>query len=253
MALWQILETLKTQRKAATKKQEFWGRQDVGFRIYSASLIGSGVYKSSYQGGRMSWGKQLKTALENLKFETGELAYLSLTSKPEHVIRDRLAFRLHQTLFPHAIVAREYKHIDLAILTKGEKQYEPAALVQLKTWSLFTFIEKSEKQFEAIADDDRKCMDVSSTAEKYCLLLSTCPSKNISTRYKTIVKYFSGWTRALKEHKTMNEIERQARSRIDDQLSPHWQTLTYGSIPGGEAFESPVTVHYWLVKKMRVR
>lgn len=69
----------------------------------------------------------------------GELAYLALTSKPEFAIRDRLAFELHKRLFPEYIVAREWKRIDMAIL-RNEDQPEPEFLIQLKTWSLFSFI-----------------------------------------------------------------------------------------------------------------
>ncbi len=196
----------------------------------------------------MKWEEKLKTALGNLKFESNELAYLALTSKPEHVIRDRLAFRLHETHFPHSIVVREYERIDLAILSKGREGYEPEVLLQLKTWSLFTFIKNSDKQFQAIQDDEKKCRDVSKTAETYCLLLSTCPSSEISS-YKTIVKYCSGWQRALEEHNTIEEIETQAHARIKEHLSPYWQIVHSDKISAGEAFETRVMVHYWLITK----
>ena len=81
----------------------------------------------------------------------GELAYLALTSKPEFAIRDRLAFELHKQLFPEYIVAREWKRIDMAIL-RNEDQPEPVAevVVQLKTWSLFTFIDDADDHFKSV-------------------------------------------------------------------------------------------------------
>jgi hypothetical protein len=67
----------------------------------------------------------LVAALEQIRFERDELAYLTLTSKPEHAVRDRLAWALTKS---GQLVAREWRRCDLAVFS-GEK---PVALVELK-------------------------------------------------------------------------------------------------------------------------
>lgn len=58
-------------------------------------------------------------------FGENELAYLSLTSKNESVIRDRIAYKLHLEL-KNSIVAREHSikainsRIDLAVLENND-------------------------------------------------------------------------------------------------------------------------------------
>lgn len=64
-------------------------------------------------------------ALDRLSFEPDELAYLALTSKPEHLVRDRLAWAL--TKDGHH-VAREWRRCDLAVLDGDD----PAAILELK-------------------------------------------------------------------------------------------------------------------------
>jgi hypothetical protein len=72
--------------------------------------------------------EKIAEALAQLQFESDELAYLALTSKPELQVRDRLAWRLHQELSPRLLVVGEWRRCDLAILD-GEA---PIACLEFK-------------------------------------------------------------------------------------------------------------------------
>ncbi len=131
------------------------------------------------------------------RLEDGELAYLALTSKPELPVRDRLAFALHQTLRGPYLVAREWARVDLAILSMEDGKVHPKGLLQIKTWSLFTFISKAESQFAKIREDADKCHERWKHAATYCLLLATLPSQILGGQYNGVIKYLRGWERAV--------------------------------------------------------
>ena len=72
---------------------------------------------------------ELEKALSNVgrNFEEDQLAFLTLTSKPELQIRDALAWRLHRA-FPDLIVSREWRRTDLAVLDRaGNPPWNPYA------------------------------------------------------------------------------------------------------------------------------
>ena len=76
------------------------------------------------------------------QFRRDELAYLALTQKPEHVLRDRLAFEIHRTLpegDPSLCVCREWKRVDMAIL----KDNVPLALLEAKAFYTFDLRSKN--------------------------------------------------------------------------------------------------------------
>jgi len=180
----------------------------------------------------------------------GELAYLALTSKPEFAIRDALAFQLYKQLlykqpFPKYIVAREWKRKDIAILHNGE----PEVFLQLKTWSLFTFIKDSRKHFEDVRDDVRKCQRIKRGSRVYSLILATHIDSVPDNRYEGVVKYRSkpngGWVDAFEQHDTSAQIKRKAVREIDRKLT-EWKRVTKGAIPAGQAFDIKASVLYWL-------
>ena len=72
---------------------------------------------------------ELEKALSNVgrDFEEDQLAFLTLTSKPELQIRDALAWHLHRAL-PDLIVSREWRRTDLAVLDRaGNPPWTPYA------------------------------------------------------------------------------------------------------------------------------
>ncbi len=86
-------------------------------------------------GGTVS-GEQLAEWLEAAaaSIDPGELAYLALTSKIERPLQDRLAWLLHIRL-PGWVVSREWRAIDIAILSAGAE----SPLVLLEAKAMYSF------------------------------------------------------------------------------------------------------------------
>lgn len=187
---------------------------------------------------------EIIAALDALKdeFRPGELAYLALTSKPESVIRDHLAYRLHGTLFPGCLVSREYDRVDIAIL-RGRK---PSACLQLKTWSLFTFIDNSAEHFKQVKEDMEKCRNKCPECPAiYSLVIATHIENLVDESFCGAVAYWNGWRRAFSKFTTAKSIESAARRMVNQELR-HWRQVHDGRIPGGEAFGTDVSLLYWL-------
>ncbi|MCC6140184.1 MAG: hypothetical protein IT389_06155 [Nitrospira sp.] len=180
----------------------------------------------------------------------GELAYLALTSKPEFVIRDRLAWELHnKQLPPEFIVAREWKRIDIAILRKQDKP-TPASLIQLKTWSLFTFIDEAQKHFLEVCKDIDKCEKKGKECLVYALVLATHIGARLpDKRYDGVVKYRRGWGKAIKDHGSSEKVKAQAIESTIAALKNFKLYAERGEIEAGKAFGAKVSILYWLIQK----
>lgn len=79
-------------------------------------------------------------------FKKDELAYLSLTTKNEIQIRDRLVYIINLKIRDDLIASREWKRVDLAILQKEDKN--PLALIEVK--SMYSFDAMSKKNIGQI-------------------------------------------------------------------------------------------------------
>ncbi len=100
------------------------------------------------------WQAVILTAIDRISsdFDIGQLAYLSLTSKPEDVIRNALAWRIQQIIDAENgrgyAVAREWerkgKRFDLALIrrsgTHGAFQSGVEALIEIKVCSGFDYL-----------------------------------------------------------------------------------------------------------------
>ena len=73
-------------------------------------------------------------------------------------------------------------------------------------------------------------------------------------RYEGVVKYRSkfrgkdGWKECLERYLTLNSIKAKAVSRITERLSS-WQVCAHDEIDAGDAFDTKVSVLYWLIQK----
>ena len=85
-------------------------------------------------------------------FKKDELAYLALTGKIEHPIRDRLAFRLHKRLKNLKIV-REWKRTDLAILDSNNI---PTRILELKAMYTFDGTDNRKGYLNSLIQDFQK-------------------------------------------------------------------------------------------------
>lgn len=72
-------------------------------------------------------------------FMPNELAFLAATAPPEAVVRDKLAFRLHEDLGERYTIARDYRALELpgaATLAILERTGEPLAILDLRSATL---------------------------------------------------------------------------------------------------------------------
>ncbi|MFD7431204.1 hypothetical protein ACFV6Z_29755 [Streptomyces sp. NPDC059818] len=185
-------------------------------------------------------------------FAPDELAYLALTSKPEHPIRDRLAWVLHTSL-PGHITAREWSpygaqgRTDLAVL--NETTHEPLALVEMKAAYTFDFARKEQatvgKYSRYMADDLAKATTVGAgKARVYGLMLLTHPS-SVPRQRTQVVKYGLEIARSL-THRSADDLSRAARENARLTLQVHGK-VNDGTICAGTAFGIDVDINYLLV------
>ena len=86
------------------------------------------------------FGQIISSVMDNLSKDDcdGALPYLLLTSKSESIVRDLLAFRLHEKFQgKNYVVAREWSRTDIAVLApvlgEGTKQFkDPKAIIEIK-------------------------------------------------------------------------------------------------------------------------
>lgn len=180
-------------------------------------------------------------------FKEGELAYLALTQKVEHAIRDKLAFLLYQALNddPALLVCREWLRSDLAIIQDDW----PRLILEAKALYSFDII-KSGAQHpfpEYVAHDLEKASrwaegtPHSTPLEVLALVIATHPHTAPSLAYRQAVKYFGGVTRYAIEANNFANADEIVGQRLQDLRRVHALR-----IPAGVAFGIEVSVFCWL-------
>ena len=172
-------------------------------------------------------------------FEIDELAYLALTSKPEFVIRDAIAFQLYRQLKSQGLlVAREWRRSDIAVLENDA----PAAIIELK--SMYTFdASKAGYQRAVVADVEKARRVANQETQVFALLLVTHPSGGVDTKFSNVVKYIDALNKAYTVS-TSDALRENAANVL-----PNWCSegvATAGFINGGFAFGVQVYVDYFL-------
>jgi hypothetical protein len=128
--------------------------------------------------------------------KNGNLAFLLLTSKSEHYIRDKVALRLYRTpSLKRFLVSREWwgkekgkEKIDLAILGKKNK---PKVLIEFKLRNVLASIGNVGGEIK----NDFDKLKVWQEAHRFIVLMSLLPHKPIDKRFKDIVKYYRDFNR----------------------------------------------------------
>lgn len=185
-------------------------------------------------------------------FAPGELAYLALTSKPEHAVRDRMAWVLH-TGMPGCVTAREWgpgggrARSDLAVL--DEISHEPLAILEMKAAYTFDFARESQRSAGAylrcVADDLDKAHAAGVERTRiFALLLLTHPA-SAPVQPTAVVKYGAEIARSL-VGRSAAELAVVARENAARGLRA-MGTVTDGAIPLGRAFGIDVSLNYLLV------
>lgn len=180
-------------------------------------------------------------------FQLDELAYLALTSKVEHPVRDRWSYKILRALADsEAIVSREWKRRDLAILVNGA----PRAIVELK--AMYTFDAAKDKDISGYATklkyDMEKAEEHSrsnlANLEIFGVLLATHPDRQIDKKYDGVVKYLGGINRWVGEFSSQ-DLLKAAKKNVLCAMREH-KMIAEGTYQGGSAFGASVSVHYWM-------
>ena len=180
-------------------------------------------------------------------FRPNEFAYLALTQKIEHAIRDRLAFSLHEALAgdPSLLVCREWFRRDLAVVQADK----PRLILEAKAIYTFDIInEGAEHPFpRLVADDLAKAAEWASDApeshplETLALVVATHPHSQPGRQYKQAVKYFGGVSRYASESLSFDEASERLSQRMGAFRQVH-------GVPAfaGTAFGIDVSIYAWL-------
>ena len=192
-------------------------------------------------------------------FEKDELAYLALTSKPEFVVRDHIAWKLHQQLPDPRTSAREWRpsgrseswRADLAVLDIGEEETRPELLLEVKSCYSFDAIksEKARERFpiKAVSDDiDKSFAYAEEDTAVLALLIVVHPRSSIDTRMLPAIKYGSHINSCLRKSGE-REVEKQATEFLNHRLPKLAPIIGHGKLASGTAFNIPTDMYYWLL------
>ena len=184
-------------------------------------------------------------------FEPGELSYLALTSKAEHVVRDRLAWVLSRRGLR---VAREWRNrVDLAVL---DDEGEPLSALEAKATYTHDTIwgwnkDRTGKQKlvggvtaldTLIRWDAAKVLDAAGTGRAYTLLIAMHrhdPVQTIALR------------QLIKESVRPPRDWRTAEQQLLDYLHPLGDVSQEILLGDGSAFGIRMTVTGWLCGPLR--
>lgn len=197
---------------------------------------------------RRNLRKQIAAALRTVSFEPGELAYLALTSKPEHAVRDKLAWALTKA---GTTPAREWRRCDLALLGRSA---EPLAVVELKSthtgdveWvragtggvrAAFAKAHGARNYLEGLIRADAvKARSFAGSGEAYVLLTVTHVLDPVPPALDPWVKYGRQLRRVADR--------RKAERTLDGYLA-RLGPVTRVPLGGGEAFGIRACVDAWL-------
>lgn len=184
-------------------------------------------------------------------FGENELAYLSLTSKNELVIRDRIAYKLHVEL-KNSIVVREYSvkginsRIDLAILENDNIK----DIIELKSMYTFDAVDGLDKFIDSVNRDFAKNSSLkNNTTNQFAIVIGTHPRSLPSEKYKNFVKYYNSIKRYMKKISSdrvlIDIMDRKLRSAFEKDKYEVKDII----INAGNAFGVDVDICFWIIEK----
>lgn len=155
----------------------------------------------------MNYNYYLEDILKNIEktFDKNELAYLTLTSKVENVLRDKVAFEFHKLLGNTKLVCREWTNnrnvklkSDIAILNYNSK---PEYIIEFKAHSSVTGIGQWAK---TLIYDYKKNIKLYKEAEIVYVLfanfVSEIPNNEI---FENSIKYYSSIKKSTQRNYTI--------------------------------------------------
>ena len=181
-------------------------------------------------------------------FEKCELAYLSLTSKAEFAVRDKLSWILHRQGLDEVIIARELERIDLAIVSNGKV----SEVIEFKSMYSFDLISESGLRgySEEIARDYMKRdRFIRGGAGFKGVSIIVHPHVAVQKHLNGIVKYSAGINAALKRYDS-NKIIELCIENWSAQLTSLGFANQYIIQEVGNAFEIPVSIIVFVSDKV---
>lgn len=187
-------------------------------------------------------------------FEENELAYLSLTSKNESVIRDKVAYKLHLEL-KNSIVVKEYKRIDLAIL-EGDKIKD---IVELKSMYTFDSIPRvrSKSHFksrtdeymnEVIEDFHKNSRFLNENVNQYAVIIATHPKQIPNKKYKEAIQYYDKIISSTKKIDNYTILNNTKKS-LHQTFGCSQYSIKELKLECGRAFGIDIEVYIWIVHR----
>lgn len=183
-------------------------------------------------------------------FKKNELAYLSMTSKNELPIRDRIAYELYSN-YNNYIVAREYSpkgtnsRIDLAVL----KNNNIKDIIELK--SMYTFDSVNMDNFINLInnDFDKNSELISDGVNQYEIIIATHLKTIPNEEFSKYIKYY----RLIKKYtlKDSKELINSLDCIIKKEFPEKQYEIRSFIINAGEAFEVDVDVCFWILKNKK--
>ena len=184
-------------------------------------------------------------------FGENELAYLSLTSKNESVIRDRIAYKLHLEL-KNSIVAREHSikainsRIDLAVLENNDIK----DIIELKSMYTFDAVDGLDKFIDSINRDfDKNSSLKSDTTSQFAIVIGTHPRSIPSEQYKDFVKYYNSIKRCMKKINNNTVLIDKMDNKLRNAFKQDKYEVKSLTIYAGNAFEVDVDICFWTIEK----
>lgn len=194
-------------------------------------------------------------------FHKDELAYLALTQKAEHAVRDRLAFALHRNLqdFPSLLVCREWRRCDLAILEATADGSIPRLLLEAKALATTDIVRppSSYRFWEQIQADLLKSSHlirkdyevVERGIESIAMMIVTRCHSVPDKKFSAAVKYHKMMTTWASLSHEMPDVEMILSKRMAEleRIAPPC------TIEAGDAFGIRVSLHIWFYRLPAIR
>ncbi|WP_277587555.1 hypothetical protein [Psychrobacillus antarcticus] len=195
---------------------------------------------------------QITNALERIQdnYQDNELAYLSLTSKNEGLIRDSFCRNYYKE---NQLLGREYKRID-AVSFSEESINIIFEFTSMYTADLVKDLHFKNSYLPKILNDFKKNDKLKSKkTDEYIILISTHPKEMINKKYIKYVKYFSGLNAATKKWiKTPTDSSKmisQSYNNLRKYFSYNEYSIESCQINAGREFECDVDIHFWILYK----
>lgn len=182
-------------------------------------------------------------------FQPNELAYLSLTSKPEGQLRDAIAFQMYNQcwLKDNSIaVDREWKRTDLAVMHNNL----PVILAEFKCAYTFDFTDNRpqiEHYGDAVIQDLAKSIPYAKDSTSvFGVLFAVHPLRQPRINYYFDIKYSGGINRSFSIHNA--EFIFNSSNESMKNFFSKWNIETKLEVINcGEAFGVPVQILAWIL------